>query len=524
MRRSIAQENESAGDSITKTDSENEGKLTLPNPLSNTPGGVGLDGPVMWAEPKPSGLGARSAGPEESLNARTVTKGVAAEQTQPAGAVLAVSEPEWQAMPAAKKYTLSKQSVIDERSVNEADPWTKWRKNYATDVYAVTPSKSAFVDKAETLGREEAFAIIKAARGMLHDEVEARRSRRDTPASPQTLADYAKKCQQIDTEIEDVEPGGPNPLLLVMSRYAARKQTFSVMKTALKWRGLERMRTLLHKQDLLQRGQHDSLSWRTLLIELKHVSAELELVQSLQRQDGMELAGTSTKPSRSKKLLLPRLPSGWQERFLNANMSSAKYRLAGVLLRHCGLRPKELAMGVTLTASDQGVGVHIAGAKVRETAGQPWRAFTLKAEHIPEWFVHEVKAKRQFVVRVEEDALRTHLGRLSNRVFYPDGKGASRSSKSQLKLSAYVFRHALVTEMREDGWETQNIAAAIGEGSAETVRLYGTRVRTRSKSPKVLAIDAASVQAARAVRAVDSSGLSALLNYQAKVRPEAAPG
>ena len=48
--------------------------------------------------------------------------------------------------------------------------------------------------------------------------------------------------------------------------------------------------------------------------------------------------------------------------------------------------------------------------------------------------------------------LRAHLGRLSDRVFYPNEKGASRFSKSRLKLSAYVFRHALVTEMREDGW------------------------------------------------------------------------
>ena len=180
-------------------------------------------------------------------------------------------------------------------------------------------------------------------------------------------------------------------------------------------------------------------------------------------------------------------------------------------------------MGVTLTATDQGVGVHIAGAKVRETAGQPWRSFTLKYEHIPEWFLHEVREKGKMVVRVEEDALRAHLGRLSDCVFHPNEKGASRSSKSRLKLSAYVFRHALVTEMREDGWETQNIAAVIGESSADTVRLYGIRVRTRSKSPKVLAIDVKSVQAARPVRAVDSSGLNAVLKYQAKLRLEATP-
>ena len=523
MRPTNTKENDMAGNSITKTESENEGNFTLPDSLSNASQRGLLDGSVMWAEPKTLGLGTRSGGPGESPNARTVTKGVAAGQTRPVGAVLVVGEPKRQAMPVANNGTSSKQSVIDEKHENEADPWTKWRRKYATEVYVPKPLTSVFRDEAATLGREEAFAIVKAARSILNEELQARQSRRDTPASQQTLADYAKKCLQIDMEVGDVDASGPKPLLQVMSRYAARKQTFSVMKTALKWRGLERLRALLRAQDLLQREQPDSLSWRTLLIELKHAVSELEAVQSLKRQDGMELAGTNTKPSRSKKFLLPRLPPGWQERFLDANRSSEKYRMAGVLLRHCGMRPKELAIGVILTACDQGVVVHIAGAKVRETAGQPWRTFTLKAGHIPEWFVREVREKRELVVRADEDPLRAHLGRLSDHVFYPDGKGASRSSKSRLKLSAYVFRHALVTEMREDGWETQNIAAVIGESSADTVRLYGIRVRTRTKSPKVLAIDVKSVQAARPVRAVDSSGLNAVLNYQAKLRSEATP-
>ena len=297
MRPSITQENESAGDSITKPDPENEGKLTLPNPLSNTPGGGVLDGPVMWAEPKTFGLGTRSGGPEESPNASTVTKGVAAGQTRPAGAVLVVGKPEWQAMPAPNKSSSSKQSVIDEKHGNEADPWTKWRRKYATEVHAPAPWTSAFRDEAAMLGREEAFSIVMAARAMLQDEAEARRSRRDTPASLPTLTDYAKKCRQIDMEIGEVEAGGPNPLLLVMSRYAARKQTFSVMKTALKWRGLDQLRTLLSTQAMLQREQPDSLSWRALLIQLKHAVTELVAVQALQRQEGMELAGTNTSNS-----------------------------------------------------------------------------------------------------------------------------------------------------------------------------------------------------------------------------------
>ena len=107
MRPTNAKENDIAGNSITKTDSENEGNFTLPDSLSNASQRGLLDGSVMWAEPKTLGLGTRSEGPEESPNARTVTKGVAAGQTRHVGTVLVVGEPKRQAMPVANNGTSS---------------------------------------------------------------------------------------------------------------------------------------------------------------------------------------------------------------------------------------------------------------------------------------------------------------------------------------------------------------------------------------------------------------------------------
>ena len=218
MRPTNTKENDIAGNSIRKTDSENEGNFTLPDSLSNASQRGLLDGSVMWAEPKTLGLGTRSGGPEESPNARTVTKGVAAGQTRPVGAVLVVGEPKRQAMPVANNGTSSKQSVIDEKHENEADPWTKWRRKYATEVYVPKPLASVFRDEAATLGRDEAFAIVKAARSILNEELQARQSRRDTPASQQTLADYAKNvpanrhgsrgrgCGRSEATASSVEP------------------------------------------------------------------------------------------------------------------------------------------------------------------------------------------------------------------------------------------------------------------------------------------------------------------------------
>ena len=82
--------------------------------------------------------------------------------------------------------------------------------------------------------------------------------------------------------------------------------------------------------------------------------------------------------------------------------------------------------------------------------------------------------------------------------------------KNDILLSAYVFRHALVSDLRAEGWETEDIAAAIGESSAETVKWYGKRWGSggkRSHKARVSGIDRASLQAARQVRPASTAGL-----------------
>lgn len=130
---------------------------------------------------------------------------------------------------------------------------------------------------------------------------------------------------------------------------------------------------------------------------------------------------------------------------------------------------------------------------------------------LPAWFVDEVRVAGNLEVVVHEDALRTHLHRLSNDVFYGNAKKAPNKA-SRLKLSAYVFRHALVTELREASWEEHEVAAVLGETSAETARLYGSRAGGGFLGLGIASIVKSSVQTERAVRRVDTTGLKALLN------------
>ena len=61
--------------------------------------------------------------------------------------------------------------------------------------------------------------------------------------------------------------------------------------------------------------------------------------------------------------------------------------------------------------------------------------------------------------------------------------------------------------MREAGWDSLDIAAAMGEWSAATTSIYGSLVRGGKKAKPAIAIDKSSVQTARVVKKADTQGL-----------------
>jgi hypothetical protein len=99
----------------------------------------------------------------------------------------------------------------------------------------------------------------------------------------------------------------------------------------------------------------------------------------------------------------------------------------------------------------------------------------IPAEQLPKWFLEAIGTAPK-MVSAPANAMRSYLGRLSKKVFEP------RKDKSVPILSAYMFRHALVTDMRAAGWGSEEMAGVLGERSARTSRWYGLRKRG-SKSP-----------------------------------------
>lgn len=475
---------------------------------SNPLGGGVQNRSVMWAGPDPTGAGARSEGPEASRikgggGASAVTAVGAARLPQPAGAGLAPPPPRPAVTPVHSVNAPTTKHGIgvaygsaanDDEAGNETD-----------DKNALTANVS--VHDEVQLTEVEAFAIVRAARQFLVENDQKRRARKDTSASEATIRDYQKKCRQIEAEIEDLGPSSKAPLLEVMAFYAPSKQTFRALKSALRWQALEQLQTVLREQDRLQRAGQRSATWKRLVLQLDPILHRLRSIDALNRDECLRLIREAPRPSKSKRRVLHRLADDWRQGFLDINANSETYRHAGVLLAHCGLRPTELASGVRVRWTPRGVRVLIAGGKVRETAGQPWRTFLLDPAQLPTWFVEDLKQQGRLVIQADPDPLRAHLYRMSQAVLNP----RNRKRDQDLILSAYLFRHALVSDLREQGWETEHIAASIGESSAATLSYYGTRRHSGSRKVKpTVAMVPNSVRTPREVKPRDKGGLKAV--------------
>ena len=470
----------------------------------------------MWAVPVPLGqVCVAKAGQYESVEARGVTSDKAALQPRSVGAALAATEQSMQAEPASRRITKTQDNALEKTIVTEAKaPPNMTVENESTPPKSadVGPGGQGSADPPALLGRDEAFAIIKKARLLIASEKEARRASKHTKASDQTLEDYAKKCARLDTEMALLQYPWGHPIEVVMSRHAPKKQTFNAMRSALKRRVFSQTERGLKAQDELQRNGNLTQPWQQLVRELQHCLYDAAVIEGLDRIQLLDHTGKQAVRSASKRQQLPGLKDGWQDEFIALNERSPTYRSAGVLLRHCGLRPAELEKGVLVTADAGVVNVKIQGAKVRAgVAGQSWRQFALARESLPPWFVQSLDESGSMTVVAKPDGLRAHLARLSVKLF----PRQRRTGKRDVILSAYLFRHSLVTEMREEGWDVCDIAAVIGESTADTVSWYGMRRRGGSVKPKKVAIVAGSIQTAVPVRPLDLSGLAQQVNRTA---------
>ncbi len=333
------------------------------------------------------------------------------------------------------------------------------------------------------------LALLKRARAFVLDEGGKRRA-----PSSRTAKDYARKCRHADTLLAAIPGSNHDALATLLARYAPSKNSFFAMRAALRWRLCNEAAENIKSMQRLYGTASKTVAFKSFASKLETICNQADVLASIKRADLLVAAAIESKPRRSKKLVLKRLDTDWRDQFLAANSSSPTYRHAGVILVTCGLRPDELQKGVLIERVGEHVRFTIHGAKVTQHSGQQVRSMMAPATGLPDWFVEELSDEpRRF--SVSAGPLRQHLRRLSESM-YP-------RRNPPIVISAYCFRHALATDLRDDGWEIEEVAAVLGESVAETSLHYGFRLRGLGRGRQKPLIVRGAVETTRPVRPPD---------------------
>lgn len=203
-----------------------------------------------------------------------------------------------------------------------------------------------------------------------------------------------------------------------------------------------------------------------LLMQLKNLQTRQRL-----RQKGM--SGQRAK-RRSKRQTLAGLPANWRTA-LCKRAASGRYIFPLIVLALTGCRPVELVSGIHLWRSkDAATGrslIHfsIAGAKVKDSQGQPMRTITYHAKD-PHPFVVvinellDAQPEPQVFAQIDSAINLTVEVRRLARSLWP---------KHKQPITAYCFRHQFAADLKANG-DDEATSRGLGHISAKTRRFYGT--------------------------------------------------
>ena len=378
---------------------------------------------------------------------------------------------------------------------------------------------------SEMMSDARAYDIIKKARAVVHEDKAERKKRKDSAASKTTQDDYAQKCKLIDDALDEMSEFETPTLIHVLMRYASKKSSFYKMRAALKWRCLNKLKGLLSTQDALQRAGQRGQAWRDCVSAVGAALVELDEIRDASHAECLAYSGREVRRSESKKNVLQRLKPGWKDEFLALSAKSEIYRAPALLMCMCGFRPEELSAnrvlgvgiepGISATLQGDQVIVTIPGAKVRAAAGQPERSFALRRDMLPGWFIAELLMTGSKRYTANPANISRHFDRISVKL-YPR---KHLKKPKDIRITPYVFRHALATDLRRAGWETEEIAAVLGESVSETVRHYGLRAGPGTIEPGQVAVARHTTTTTREVRTVDRRGLDKLLGDKKAAAP-----
>jgi len=357
-----------------------------------------------------------------------------------------------------------------------------------------------------------------------------------------TKANYQRKQLILEKRWKELQASDATRsvaqmLPVLLGKYAASPSSFYAMRRSMHFSLEEQLIQAVKDQDKLQKAWSKSSSSEeqsSLLCAMKDAAQQLEdlsksteFILNLdldQCRAAYALVAPNVPPSegddfaKTKALvtiLNRRLPN-WQSAFRAENAkSSSAYRTHTLIQTLLGIRPAEFdpnpnplidakepsqaRPGVLVTLLSTGnLKVTIEGAKFGKHSGQKVRSMEVMASAVPPWLVAELQqAGGSMHLTAKTQALRDHYERVSAKVF----KGAKYGKpRRPLHATPYCFRHAVATDLRQTGWEVEELAIFLGQKSADTQKRYGLRKGGRRKAVPSVAVVRGSVQASSPVK------------------------
>ena len=387
--------------------------------------------------------------------------------------------------------------------------------------------------------RMHLMEAVKAARVLLSDR---------KPVRISTQQNYARKSAVLEQQqkvllVSDPQTHPRQILRILLGRYAGVSSSFFAMRRALHYELEEQLTQALQSQDRLQKAWRNStteLQRSSLLGEMSAAALNLErtaktiaFVSTLDREscEAAYMQRHSAGPvkdadaafAKTKALvsILNRRMPDWQAAFRAENeKSNSVYRTHALIQSLLGIRPAEFdpspdpkagdtnqtphRSGVIVSLLETGnVKVTIEGAKLGEHSGQDVRSLELAAHAVPPWFLAQLQqAAGVLTLTAKPQALRDHYQRISTKML----KGAVYGrTRKPLHVTPYCFRHSFATDLRESGWEVEELAAALGQQSADTQKHYGHRKGGRRNRQPAIAVVRGSVQTTHPVKPPSTS-------------------
>ena len=459
--------------------SKNAAKSTLPNAFEHHSNLI-QERSVMWAAP--ASAGSRSESPS-----RPLPHAAGVPDNEPAGAGSGAGA----ADASGDGRTRRTQAAAAARQMMDG---------HNEDAVGSAHGASAVDEQLATL--HAAYERVRVARALIIDMDAERAAAKRSPPSANSISQYTARLAWLDA-ISGKEHGSGDASLLVaaIANYASSAGTFYNYRAAAIWRESEAVRDLLKIQAKQQRDPAAAQDWARTVERLHAAASRLSTLRSLSRAAALGMTGHKRRRASSKKEVLKVVDDDWRNRFLALTSSNETYKVACLLTMLCGLRPEEMQRGVLVKRHGPNLAIKVEGAKVGEHSGQPWRGFMGPVSLVPSWFVDELGDDLK-TFSANKDNMRSYLYRLSPAVFPP------KAGKKQQRLSAYVHRHAVATDLRQDSWLAEEIAQVLGQASADTTRHYGFNSRGSKGRRSRTSIGRGTVATARTVRSKDRTFIS----------------